>query len=67
MQVNHTFDDIINNLKDFVLCELFLLFVKLIEKTAVLQILRNELVLVSCNANTHVQNDVGMLQTTQNL
>lgn len=67
MKINHSLDDIIDNFEYFLLVELFFLFVNLVKETAVLQVLSDELVLISGNANSHVKNNIWMFETTQNL
>ena len=66
MKINHTFYNIINDFKDFLLGELFFLFVNLIKEATILKVLSDELVLVCCDTNTHVKDDVWVFEITEN-
>ena len=64
MKINHSFDNVINDLKNFLFRELFFLLVDLIKQTSVFKVFSDELILVGGNANPHVKNDIGVFETT---
>jgi hypothetical protein len=65
MKINHSFDNVINDLKNFLFGELFFLFVDLIKQTSVLKVFSDELILVGGDANPHVKNDIGVFEVAE--
>ena len=64
MQVHHSFHNFIGDLDLLVFVELLMFFVELVEETPVVEVLRHQNELISCDADTHVEDDVGMFQVT---
>ena len=65
MKINHSFDNVIDDLKNFLFGELFFLFVDLIKQTSVLKVFSDELILVGGDANPHVKNDIGVFEAAE--
>lgn len=62
MQINHTFYNVVSDRNLLHLAEFPSFFMKLIKKTSVLKILRDQSIFICCDANTHVQDYVWMLK-----
>ena len=67
VQIHHTFNYIVNDLENLVFGKLLIFLMNLVEKTAVFQIFSDQLVFVSRNAYSHVQNDIRMFKPTEDL
>ncbi len=64
VKINHSLDNVVDDVKDLLFCELFFGLVDLIEKTAVLKVLSDQLVFFSSDADAHVKDYVGMFEST---
>ena len=62
VQIHHSFDYFVSDLNLLDLGELLLLFMELVEQTAILQELSDQDKLFSSNADTHIENYIGMFQ-----
>lgn len=67
VKVNHTLDDIKQDLYLLEWREFLLLFVELVEKTAILEVFSDESILVCGDTHAHIQYNVRMLEVTYDL
>ena len=67
MEIDHSPHNIIDDLQSFAIGKFCFLFVNLVVQTPIIHELSHKLVMIEFNAQPHVQNNIWMLQITQNL
>lgn len=67
MEIDHALDYVVDDLELLFFCEFGLFYVQLIIKTAVLHELCDQKVFVHCDAEAHVQDDIGMLEVAKDM
>lgn len=67
VQIHHTLHDVVSDRHLLTLSKLLLLFVKLVEETTIFEVFSDESILVGSDANTHVEDNVRMLEVADDI
>lgn len=67
VEVDHTADDVVDDLVDLLGGEFCVVFVELVEEAPVLEVLGYEAVQGDLHAHAHVEHDVGVAEVVEDL